>query len=62
MVENLSEIHCQLIAHAFNTHFVSLRVLIIYEVIDLRRFSEFGLRISIKREEDFVLEKWKIAF
>ena len=27
------------IAHVFNTHFVSLRSLIIYEVIDLRRFS-----------------------
>ena len=55
-IENLSEIHHQLIAHVFNTHFDSLRALIIYEVIGLRRLSTncgFGL-ISMKREEDFV--------
>ena len=38
-IENLSEIHHQLIAHVFNTHFVSLRAFIIYEVIGLRRLS-----------------------
>ena len=54
--KNLSDIHCQLIAHVFNTHFVSLRALIINEVIGLRRLSTncgFGL-ISVKPDEDVV--------